>query len=80
MTKFQCDMSRQLAVFNENSTSKFDDFANNGDQTFWYASDLAMMLGYDNMKAVDNAINRAQFRLLKTSSKRHLQIARMTSK
>ena len=59
MTKFQCDMSRQLAVFNENSTSKFDDFANNGDQTFWYASDLAMMLGYDNMKAVDNAINRA---------------------
>ena len=59
MTKFQCDMSKQLSVFDETTPTTFDDFANSEGQMFWYASDLAMMLGYNDMKAVGNAINRA---------------------
>ena len=59
MTKFQCDMSKQLSVFDETTPTTFDDFANSEGQMFWYASDLAMMLGYTDMKAVGNAINRA---------------------
>lgn len=59
MTKFNCDMTQQLAVFNEQSTTTFDSFAHDEEHTFWYASDLAMMLGYNSMEAVENAMNRA---------------------
>jgi len=59
MAKFQCDMSKQLSVFDETTPTTFDDFANDEGKMFWYASDLAMMLGYNDMKAVGNAINRA---------------------
>lgn len=45
MTKFNCDMTHQLAVFSPQSTVAFDSFAQSDDNTFWYASDLAMMLG-----------------------------------
>lgn len=59
MTKFNCNMEKQLAVFEEQSPITFDAFANDEERTFWYASDLAMMLGYDDMKAINNAMNRA---------------------
>lgn len=52
-------MEKQLAVFEEQSPITFDAFANDEERTFWYASDLAMMLGYDDMKAINNAMNRA---------------------
>lgn len=52
-------MNTRLAVFNEHTLTTFDDFAQSGDQVFWYASDLAMMLGYQDMQAISKAINRA---------------------
>lgn len=59
MTKFNCDMTHQLAVFSPQSTVEFDSFAQADENTFWYASDLAMMLGYNDMQAILKAINRA---------------------
>ena len=59
MTKFNCDMTHQLAVFSPQSTVAFDSFAQSDENTFWYASDLAMMLGYNDMQAILIAINRA---------------------
>ena len=52
MTKFNCDMTHQLAVFSPQSTVTFDSFAQSDENTFWYASDLAMMLGYNDMQAI----------------------------
>ncbi|QEH11962.1 DNA replication protein DnaD [Histophilus somni] len=60
MTKFN-DMNTQLAlVFDEQNTElTFDDFANQNGIVYWYASDLAMMLGYNDMQAILKAINKA---------------------
>ena len=53
-------MQRQLAVFDApQSGITFDTFAHDGEHAFWYASDLAMMLGYTDMQAINRAINRA---------------------
>ena len=53
-------MQRQLAVFNApQSEITFDTFTHDGEHAFWYASDLAMMLGYTDMQAINRAINRA---------------------
>ena len=59
MTKFNCDMTHQLAVFSPQPTVTFDSFSQSDENTFWYASDLAMMLGYNDMQAILKAINRA---------------------
>lgn len=60
MTKFN-DMDTQLAlVFDEQNTElTFDDFAKQNGIIYWYASDLAMMLGYNDMQAISKAINKA---------------------
>ncbi|ARU67605.1 DNA replication protein DnaD [Histophilus somni] len=54
-------MNTQLAlVFDEQNTElTFDDFANQNGIVYWYASDLAMMLGYNDMQAILKAINKA---------------------
>lgn len=57
--KFGCDMSRQLSVFSEESQLTFDDFARENGVTYWFASDLAMMLGYAGMEQILKAINKA---------------------
>lgn len=59
MSKFGCDMSRQLTVFDETSPMTFDDFAGENGVTYWLASDLAMMLGYNGMDQILKAINKA---------------------
>ncbi|WP_373753820.1 BRO family protein [Neisseria weixii] len=59
MTKFSCDMTQQLAVFEPQANITFDSFAQSDENTYWYASDLAMMLGYTDMQAISKAINRA---------------------
>ena len=59
MTKFNCDMTHQLAVFSPQPTVTFDSFSQSDENTFWYASDLAMMLGYNDMQAILKSINRA---------------------
>ncbi|WP_025218000.1 BRO family protein [Mannheimia varigena] len=60
MTKFN-NMNTQLTlVFDEENTElTFDDFANQNGIVYWYASDLAMMLGYSDMQAISKAINKA---------------------
>lgn len=52
-------MSQQVLVFEENAPLSFDDFAKQNGITYWLASDLAMMLGYADMKAIGKAINKA---------------------
>lgn len=59
MSKFGCDMSRQLTVFDDSSQLVFDDFARENGVTYWFASDLAMMLGYSGMDQILKAINKA---------------------
>lgn len=59
MSKFGCDMSEQLSVFSGTSEITFDDFAQQNGITFWLASDLAMMLGYNGMDQIHKAINKA---------------------
>lgn len=59
MSKFGCDMSRQLSVFSEGSQLTFDDFARENGITYWFASDLAMMLGYAGMDQILKAVNKA---------------------
>ncbi|KGQ37198.1 damage-indicible protein DnaD [Gallibacterium anatis] len=60
MSKFDM-INHQLAlVFDEQNTElTFDDFANQNGIVYWYASDLAMMLGYTDMQAIHKAINKA---------------------
>lgn len=60
MTKFNY-MNTQLAlVFDEQHTElTFDDFANQNGIVYWFASDLAIMLGYNDMQAILKAINKA---------------------
>lgn len=60
MAKFN-NMNTQLTlVFDEENTKlTFDDFANQNGIVYWYASDLAMMLGYSDMQAISKAINKA---------------------
>ena len=36
----------------------FEDFKNENGITFWYASDLALMLGYSNLKSFQNVLNK----------------------
>lgn len=52
-------MSGQLAVFTESSGLAFDDFSSIDGLTYWLASDVAMMLGYSDMDAINKAINKA---------------------
>ena len=59
MSKFGCDMSRQITVFDDASQLTFDDFARENGVTYWFASDLAMMLGYNGMDQILKAINKA---------------------
>lgn len=59
MSKFGCDMSRQLSVFDGSSQLTFDDFSRENGVTYWFASDLAMMLGYTGMEQIIKAINKA---------------------
>lgn len=59
MSKFGCDMSKQLSVFDESSDLTFDDFSRENGVTYWFASDLAMMLGYQGMDQINRAINKA---------------------
>ncbi len=59
MSKFGCDMSRQLTVFDDDAQLTFDDFARENGVTYWLASDLAMMLGYTAMDQINKAINKA---------------------
>ncbi|CFQ50519.1 TPA: DNA replication protein DnaD [Yersinia enterocolitica] len=59
MSKFGCDMSKQLTVFSAGSQTTFDDFARQNGITYWFASDLAMMLGYSGMDQILKAVNKA---------------------
>lgn len=59
MSKFGCDMSRQLTVFDGSSQLTFDDFSRENGVTYWFASDLAMMLGYTGMDQILKAVNKA---------------------
>lgn len=57
--KFDKDMTQLALVFEEGNQLTFDDFANQNGIVYWYASDLAMMLGYSDMQAINKAINKA---------------------
>ncbi|EOA2917540.1 TPA: BRO family protein [Yersinia enterocolitica] len=52
-------MSKQLTVFSAGSQATFDDFARQNGITYWFASDLAMMLGYSGMDQILKAVNKA---------------------
>ncbi|HDR0641565.1 DNA replication protein DnaD [Pasteurella multocida] len=57
--KFDKSMTQLALVFEEGNELTFDDFANQNGIVYWYASDLAMMLGYNDMQAISKAINKA---------------------
>ena len=57
--KFEKDMTQLALVFENGNSLTFDDFANQNGIVYWYASDLAMMLGYNDMQAINKAINKA---------------------
>ncbi|WP_198236268.1 MULTISPECIES: BRO family protein [unclassified Gilliamella] len=59
MGKFGFDMTQQTMVFTDNSELTFDDFAKQNGIIYWLASDLAAMLGYKDMSAINKAINKA---------------------
>lgn len=58
-SKFDKNMTQLALVFEEGNQLTFDDFANQNGIVYWYASDLAMMLGYSDMQAINKAINKA---------------------
>lgn len=58
-SKFDKNMTQLVLVFEEGNQLTFDDFANQNGIVYWYASDLAMMLGYSDMQAINKAINKA---------------------
>lgn len=53
------NMTQLALVFEEGTSLSFDDFAKQNGITYWYASDLAMMLGYNDMQAILKAMNKA---------------------
>ncbi|HHT7859344.1 hypothetical protein NMV45_10620 [Pasteurella multocida] len=53
--KFDKSMTQLALVFEEGNELTFDDFANQNGIVYWYASDLAMMLGYNDMQAINKA-------------------------
>ncbi|MPM20761.1 hypothetical protein SDC9_67197 [bioreactor metagenome] len=46
-------------IIKSGDTLSFEDFKNQNGITFWWASDLMMMLGYPNMKSFEKVISRA---------------------
>lgn len=57
--KFNSSMTQLALVFENGNELTFDDFAKENGITYWYASELAMMLGYTDMTAITKAINKA---------------------
>lgn len=57
--KFKQNMTQLSLVFEEGTSLSFDDFSKENGITYWYASDLAMMLGYSDMQAIAKAMNKA---------------------
>ncbi|GEJ29553.1 DNA-damage-inducible protein [Flavobacterium psychrophilum] len=49
----------EIQNINEGSSSSFEDFKNENGITFWWASDLMVMLGYKDMKSFQKVLDRA---------------------
>ncbi len=48
-----------MANIEERNTLSFEDFKNQNGITYWWASDLMLMLGYSDMKSFEKVLNRA---------------------
>ncbi len=48
-----------MANIEEKRTLSFEDFKNQNGITYWWASDLMLMLGYSDMKSFEKVLNRA---------------------
>ena len=49
----------QLEIFDNFKTNEFEQLSVENSFTYWYASDLAELLGYKNIRSLTNAINKA---------------------
>jgi len=49
----------EVEIYNNNNGLSFEDFKNQNGFVYWWASDLMLMLGYDNIKSFRKVIERA---------------------